>query len=106
MQKVTEANYDEIVTRASVPVVLDFGATWCGPCKKLEPIIEELGQEKNGSVIMATIDVGEAPAIAQKFGVMGVPTVIFLKEGQPVHQFTGVVSKDKMSKMLSQHFGI
>jgi thioredoxin 1 len=106
MQKVTEANYDEIVAQANLPVVLDFGATWCGPCKKLEPIIEELGLEKNGSVLMAKVDVGEAPAIAQKFGVMGVPTVIFLKEGKPVHQFTGVVSKDKMQKMLSQHFGI
>ena len=105
MQKVTEANFDEIVNQG-VPVVLDFGATWCGPCKKLEPIIEELGQERVGSVIMAKVDVGEAPAIAQKFGVMGVPTVVFLKEGKPVHQFTGVVSKDKMSKMLSQHLGV
>ena len=52
MQKVTEANFDEIVNQG-VPVVLDFGATWCGPCKKLEPIIEELGQERVGSVIMA-----------------------------------------------------
>jgi thioredoxin 1 len=106
MQKVTEANYDEVVNQASVPVVLDFGATWCGPCKKLEPIIEQLGQEKNGAMIVAKIDVGEAPSIAQKFGVMGVPTVIFLKDGEPVHQFTGVVSKDKFSQMLSQHLGV
>ena len=51
------------MTQAALPVVLDFGATWCGPCKKLEPIIEELGKEKDGSVIMAKVDVGEAPTV-------------------------------------------
>ncbi|MEZ4655187.1 MAG: thioredoxin domain-containing protein [Candidatus Eisenbacteria bacterium] len=89
-----------------MPVVLRLRATWCGPCKKLEPIIEELGQKKNGSMLVAKVDVGEAPAIAQKFGVMSVPTVIFLKNGQPVHQFTGVASKDKISQLLSQHLGV
>lgn len=106
MQKITDKNYDELVSGSGVPVVLDFGATWCGPCKKLEPIIEELSKEKDGQVLMAKVDVGEAPTVAQKFGVMSVPTVIFLREGKAVHRFTGVESKDKISAMLAQHLGV
>ena len=106
MVKVNEKNYDEVVTQSTLPVVLDFGATWCGPCKKLEPIIEELSGEMAGRVVIAKVDVGEAPSVAQKFGVMGVPTVVFLKDGLPVHQFSGVPSKEKIAGMISEHLGV
>lgn len=106
MLKVNEKNYDELVGQSALPVILDFGATWCGPCKKLEPIIEELSTEMAGKIVMAKVDVGEAPSVAQKFGVMGVPTVVFLKGGQPVHQFSGVQSKEKIAGMITQHLGI
>lgn len=106
MQKVNDGNYDEVVGKAQVPVVLDFGATWCGPCKKLEPIIEELSGEMGDKVLVAKVDVGESPNVARKFGIMSVPTVIFLKGGQPVHQFSGVESKEKISGLISRHLGV
>jgi len=106
MEHVNDTTYAEMVEASEAPVVLDFGATWCGPCKKLEPILDELSAGYAGKVKFLKVDVGEAPGTAQKFGVMGVPTVIFLKEGKPVHRFSGVESRDKITKMLSQHLGV
>jgi thioredoxin 1 len=106
MEHVTDANYETLVDGSEVPVVLDFGATWCGPCKKLEPILEEMSGGYEGRIRFYKVDVGEAPGTAQKFGVLGVPTVIFLKGGKPVHRFSGVESKEKIVKMLGQHLGV
>jgi len=105
MHKINDGNYEELTTTGK-PVVIDFGATWCGPCKKLEPIIEELAGELGEQAIVGKVDVGESPAIAQKFGVMGVPTVVFLKDGQPVHQFTGLQSKEKIGALINEHLGL
>lgn len=106
MQRVTDDSYNTLVETSELPVVLDFGATWCGPCKKLEPVLEDLSGGYDGKARFFKIDVGEAPGVAQRFGVMSVPTVIFLKEGKPVHRFSGVESKDKITKLLVQHLGI
>ncbi len=106
MEHVTDENYATLVETSDVPVVLDFGATWCGPCKKLEPILDELSASYAGKVRILKVDVGEAPGTAQKHGVMSVPTVIFLKEGKLVHRFSGVESKDKITKLMGQHLGV
>lgn len=107
MHKITDSNYDELVAGSQTPVVLDFGATWCGPCKKLEPIIEELASEHDGRVLVGKVDISEAPGVAQKFGIMSVPTVVFLKQGgEPVHQFSGLESKAKITQLMSQHLGV
>jgi len=106
MQHVMDDSYATLVEQSELPVVLDFGATWCGPCKKLEPILDELAGQLEGKVRVLKVDVGEAPATAQKFGVMSIPTVIFLKGGQAIHRFVGVESKDKILKLLNQHFGV
>ncbi|MFN8547407.1 MAG: thioredoxin [Candidatus Eisenbacteria bacterium] len=106
MQKVNDANYDQIVGGASLPVVLDFGATWCGPCKKLEPIIEELSTELAGKAIFGKVDIDEAQNTARKFGVMSVPTVIFLRAGEPVYKFVGLMPKNKIQQLLDQHLQV
>jgi thioredoxin 1 len=106
MQKVTDDNYDSVVGDSGLPVMLDFGATWCGPCKKLDPIMEELSGEMADKLVIGKVDVGESPAVAKKFGIMSVPTVIFLRDGAPVHRFSGVESKEKITSMLSQHLGV
>jgi thioredoxin 1 len=106
MQHVDDGNHATLVEGSDLPVVLDFGATWCGPCKKLEPILEEMSGGFEGRVRFYKVDVGEAPETARKYGVMGVPTVIFLKDGKPVHRFAGVESRDKITKMLTQHLGV
>lgn len=106
MQHVTDDTFETLVESSELPVVLDFGATWCGPCKKLEPVLEEISGGFDGRIRFLKVDVGEAPGTAQKFGVMGVPTVIFLKGGKAIHRFSGLESKDKITKMLGQHFGL
>ena len=103
MQKINDGNFAEIIGAATVPVVLDFGATWCGPCKKLEPIIEELSKELEGKAIFAKVDIDEAQSTAQKFGVMSVPTVVFLRAGEPVYKFVGLMPKNKIQQLLDQH---
>lgn len=106
MEHVKDDTYAALVEQSSLPVVLDFGATWCGPCKKLEPVLNELAGHYEGKVRILKVDVGEAPGTAQKFGVMSVPTVVFLKGGSPVHRFVGLESKDKIVQLISQHLGV
>jgi thioredoxin 1 len=98
--------YATQVEQSALPVILDFGATWCGPCKKLEPILDQLSGELGEKVRFLKIDVAEAPETAKKYGVMSVPTVVFLKDGQKVHQFVGLESKEKIQKLITQHFGL
>ncbi len=107
LPKVTDKNYDEIIGGSSA-ALLDFTSAWCSTCKHLEGIIEELSREKHDRVLMATVDVSESPAVTQNFGVMGVPTVVFVLYGKPVHHvtFTGAVSKEKISQMITQHLGV
>jgi len=106
MEHITDSSYDTLVAASDLPVVLDFGATWCGPCKKLEPILEEISGGLEEKVRFYKVDVGEAPDTAKKFNVMSVPTVIFLKDGKEIKRFSGTESKDKILKMLGTHFGV
>jgi thioredoxin 1 len=106
MEHVKDDNYADLVEQSAVPVVLDFGATWCAPCKKLEPMLDELAGQYAGKLRILTADVAEAPGTARKFGVMSVPTVVFLKGGAPVHRFVGLESKEKIVQMIAQHLGV
>jgi thioredoxin 1 len=106
MEHVMDDTYAAQVEQSGLPVILDFGATWCGPCKKLEPILDQLSGELGEKVRFLKVDVAEAPETAKKFGVMSVPTVVFLKDGQKVHQFVGLESKEKIQKLVTQHFGL
>lgn len=100
---VNDQNYDEIV-KSDLPIVLDLGATWCGPCKALAPIIEEMATEYEGKAIIAKVDVEEAPGIASRFRVRNVPTVLFLKGGELKDKSVGAVAKqtlvDKLNALL------
>ena len=77
--QMTDDRFEEVVLKSELPVMVDFGATWCGPCKKVEPIIEEISEEYAGKMIAVKCDVEECPATASKFGIMNIPTVIFFK---------------------------
>ncbi len=96
MEKVTDANWEQDVLQASGPVVVDFGATWCGPCKKLDPIMEQLAVEYEGRVKVRKVDVGVSPGVAQRYKVLSVPRVLFFKDGEVREQVNGLIAKDKL----------
>lgn len=101
--EVNDQNFAE-VKQSNLPVLLDIGATWCGPCKALAPIIDEIGAEYEGKALVGKVDVDEAPGIASEFRVRNVPTVLFLKGGVAVDKSVGLVAKatltDKLNALL------
>lgn len=100
--KVTDANFDSEVMKSAQPVLLDFGATWCGPCKQLAPIVEELAGEYTGRLKVGAIDIEESPETAVRFGVMGVPTLVLIKNGQVSAQHTGAMPKAKLTDWIAR----
>ena len=96
--------FEETVLKSELPVMVDFSATWCGPCKKVEPIIEELSEEYAGKVIAVKCDVEECPGTAAKFGIMNIPTVLFFKGGQPVDKNVGAAPKKVFVEKLEKLF--
>ena len=100
--KVTEQNFNEMIASGK-PVMVDFGATWCGPCKALAPRVEELEKEYEGRVMIGTADVDECSDLAAKFRIRNVPTVLFFKAGsdQPVDKSVGLVAKETLAEKLN-----
>jgi thioredoxin 1 len=96
----TEENYEELVLKSDKPGVVDFGAEWCGPCKALGPIIEEMAAEYEGRAVIGKVDVDNAPGIASKYGVRNIPTVIFVKNGEVVDKQVGSVPKSTLVAKL------
>ena len=98
--EITSANFEKEVLNSPVPVLVDFWATWCMPCKMLAPVIEELSQEANGTYKVGKIDVDAAPNLAAQFGVMNIRTVMVFRNGQVVNKSVGVVPKKQLADML------
>lgn len=100
----TDQNFDSEVLASASPVLVDFSATWCGPCKKLEPIVHELAADYGSRLKVVKVDVDHAPGTAAKFGVLSVPTLLIFRGGQVKDQVVGVVSKkalaDRVDKVL------
>ncbi len=106
MSKIREINGTEFanqVLQAERPVLVDFSAVWCGPCKMLEPIVEELAAEWDGKVDFVKVDVDHNPDVAGMYMVMGVPTLMLFKGGQPVERLVGYQPKDRIVKKLTPH---
>lgn len=99
--EVTDANFESEVVQSNVPVLVDFSATWCGPCKQLAPIVEKIADESAGKYKVVAIDIDDSPAVTQKFGVRGVPTVMVFKGGKVVGQHVGLTNRDNLLKLLN-----
>ena len=105
MSQIFEAddnNFDAEVLQADRLVLVDFSATWCGPCKRLEPIVHEIADSYDGRLKVVKVDVDAARAVAAKFGVMSVPTVVLVKDGDVKDQMIGLVSKQQLADRINK----
>ena len=105
MITLTDSNFDEEIKKATLPVLVDFHADWCGPCKMMEPHIEALATELKDKVIVAKLDVDANNSTAGKFGVMSIPTTIIFKNGSPVKQVVGYHDKAALLKLITEVAG-
>lgn len=92
LQTITNSNYSEVLA-STLPIVIDFSATWCGPCKKISPIIDELAEEYDGRVIVCKADVDENDDLTLRYGIRNVPTVLFIKGGEVIDKTVGAQPK-------------
>jgi thioredoxin 1 len=99
----TSASFEAEVLRSSEPVLVDFWATWCPPCRMIAPTIDALAGEYAGRVKVAKLDVDEAPDVAQKFGIQSIPTLLVFKDGRVVEQRVGALPRSEMARMLDGH---
>lgn len=98
--KITEKNFKEEVLLSEQPVLIDFWAPWCGPCRMVGPIIEQIANEYEGKVTVGKVNVDEEPELAQKFGVMSIPTIVLIQNGKVAKQVVGVRTKAELEAML------
>ncbi len=103
VSNVTDQNFDSEVTQSDKPVLLDFTATWCGPCKALAPIVEDVAKEFDGQLKVGKLDIDASPGVASRFGIRGVPTVIVFKGGKEVARQVGLVPKPKLVALFREH---
>jgi len=103
MQTITENQFDSVVLKSTKPVLVDFYAPWCGPCKMLTPILEQVSAEANDKFEIVKINIDDCYNLAKKYGVMSVPTMIVFKDGEESEKVVGLRSKNDILKMMESH---
>ena len=96
----TDDNFEEIVTKSEIPVIVDFYADWCGPCKRIAPTLEEIANEKDGEVLVCKVDVDKYQSLAGAYQIMSIPNIISFKNGEIYKRAVGAVSKDELLNLI------
>jgi thioredoxin 1 len=104
--EITDANFAAEVEKSDLPVLVDFWAVWCGPCKMIAPVVEEIANEYTGKLKVGKVDVDNNPEISMKFGIRSIPTLMVFKEGKVVEQIIGAVPKKNLIEKVLPHVGV
>jgi len=100
---INDVNFDQVINDSKIPVLVDFWAPWCGPCKAVAPILEEISAEYDGKLTIAKLNVDEAPQNASKYGVSAIPTMLIFKDGKSVHSIVGYKPKAEIKKVIDEN---
>jgi len=98
----SEETFDQTVSNAKIPILVDFWAPWCAPCQAVAPILDELAEEYQGKIVISRLNVDEAPKVAARYGISSIPTMLLFKEGKPVSQIVGFRPKAELKKALDE----
>lgn len=104
--EITDANFEQEVLKSDKPVLIDFWAVWCGPCKMVAPVVEEIASEYNGKLKVGKLDVDRNPEVSMKFGIRSIPTLMVFKAGKVVEQIIGAVPKRNLLDKLVPHISV
>ncbi|MBI1875452.1 MAG: thioredoxin [Acidobacteria bacterium] len=103
VQTFTDTNFDQAVIQSAKPVLVDFWAEWCAPCRRLAPAVDALAAEMEGRVVIGKMNVDENPEVPFRYSIRGIPTLLLFKGGQIVESIVGLVSKDELKRMVEKH---
>jgi thioredoxin 1 len=104
--EITDGNFDQVVLKSDQPILIDFWAAWCGPCKALGPVVDEVAAAYQGKVRVGKMDVDNSPITPQRYGVRGIPTLLIFKNGQVQEQIVGYVGRDVIEKALNKQVNV
>jgi thioredoxin 1 len=102
--EITDSNFEELVLKTDKPVLVDFWAPWCGPCRMVGPLVEELATEYEGKAVIGKVNVDDNPEISMKFGIRNIPALLFFKNGEVVDKQIGAVPKSVLAEKLTKQF--
>ena len=100
----TDLNFKKEVLESHLPVLVDFWAAWCGPCKMIAPLIDELAKEYAGKMKIGKVDVDSSPKVATEYGIMSIPTIVFFKNGKVMNQLVGAANKSELKRKIEENF--
>ena len=98
--EINDSNFEEVSAKGQLMLV-DFGAQWCGPCKAVSPIVDELSDKYGSEAVIGKVDIDESPDLCEKFGIRNIPTILFIRDGEVVDKIVGAVAKEKISERLT-----